>query len=273
MLVSIFIPTYNASACIESTLESVLTQTHSELEVWLVDDCSTDNTREILQKYAKKDTRVKLLLKEKNEGFVPYSWNRVFPLLMGEFTFYMSHDDKIAPDCIEQLVKAQQETDADIIIPDCVFTYEDGRQRSSFATPHTEREILTSQTAFAEMLNYDIPGFALWRTSLIRRIGMPTEAFNSDEGMQRIWALNSKKVVIDPAAKFYYLLTDGSITRGLKPYHQTGLKTQKRLFIASLRALTFLIAPKSFIRFSWQYLKSWRYLTSHKYKKIKIAFL
>lgn len=264
MTVSIFIPTYKATGCIDETLKSVLAQTHSDLEVWVVDDCSPDNTPQILDAWAAKDSRVHILHKEKNEGFVPCSWNHVFPLLKGEFTFYMSHDDKIAPDCIEQLVKAQQETGADIVIPDCVFTYEDGRQRSSFATPHTQRETLSPKSAFAEMLNYDIPGFALWRTSLIRKIGMPVEAFNSDEGMQRIWALNSNKVVIEPAAKFYYLLTEGSITRGLKPYHLTGLKTQKRLFIAALQAFTFMNYPKSFVRFSWQYLKSWRYLTSHK---------
>lgn len=262
MLVSIFIPTYNAKSCIDETLKTVLAQTHSDLEVWVVDDCSPDNTPQILDAWAARDSRVHILHKEKNEGFVPCSWNHVFPLLKGEFTFYMSHDDKIAPDCIERLVKAQQETEADIVIPDCVFTYEDGRQRSSFATPHTQRETLSPKAAFAQMLNYDIPGFALWRTSLIRKVGMPTEAFNSDEGMQRIWALNSNKVVIEPAAKFYYLLTDGSITRGLKPYHLTGLKTQKRLLSAALKNGTWWQNPSSVIKFAWQYQKSYRYLHS-----------
>lgn len=258
MLVSIFIPTYNASACIESTLDSVLTQTHSELEVWLVDDCSTDNTPEILQKYAEKDSRVKLLFKEKNEGFVPYSWNRVFTLLNGEFTFYMSHDDKISPDCIERLVKTQRETGADTIIPDCVFTYEDGTKKSTLSSSFT----LSSNSAFAKMLNYDIPGFALWRTLLIKQIGMPTDAWNADEGMQRIWALNCRNgVSLCPDAKFYYYLTDASITRGLKPYHITGLKTQRHLLRAAFTHLIFLTHPLPVIRFAWQYLRSWRYLT------------
>lgn len=265
MLVSVFIPTYNATGCIDETLKSVLSQTHSDLDVWVVDDCSPDNTPQILDAWAARDSRVHILHKEKNEGFVPCSWNHVFPLLKGEFTFYMSHDDKIAPDCIERLVKAQQETGADIVIPDCVFTYEDGHHRSSFATPHTQRETLSPKAAFAQMLNYDIPGFALWRTSLIRKVGMPTEAFNSDEGMQRIWALNSSKVVIEPAAKFYYLLTEGSITRGLKPYHQTGLLTQRRLFSAVFAYGIWWRYPKQVLRFLWQYLKSYVYLKKHLY--------
>lgn len=258
MLISIFIPTYNAASCIEKTLQSVLCQTYSDLEIWLVDDCSTDNTREILQNLAEHDSRVKLLFKERNEGFVPYSWNRVFPLLKGEFSFYMSHDDQISSDCIERLVRTQQETGADTIIPDCVFTYEDGIQKSSLS-PSLSLS-LSSKEAFAKMLNYDIPGFALWRTSLIREIGMPTEAFNSDEGMQRIWALNSNKVAIDCSAKFYYLLTEGSITRGLKPYHLTGLKTQERLLKTAVRYGIWWRFPKETLRFAWQYLKSYIYL-------------
>ena len=266
MKVSIFIPTFNAASCIEKTLRSVLEQTYSDLEVWIVDDCSTDNTREILQKQAEQDSRVKLLFKEKNEGFVPYSWNRVFPLLNGEFTFYMSHDDQISPDCIERLVRTQQETAADTVIPDCVFTYEDGRQKSSLYSPYgscsskASSSSLSSKVAFAKMLNYDIPGFALWRTSMIREIGMPTEAFNSDEGMQRIWALKSNKVAIDGSAKFYYLLTAGSITRGLKTFHLTGLKTQKRLLKTAIGSGIWLKHPKEVLRFAWQYLKSYRYL-------------
>lgn len=266
MKVSVFIPTYNAASCIEKTLRSVLEQTYSNLEVWIVDDCSTDNTREILRAQAEQDSRVRLLFKEKNEGFVPYSWNRVFPVLNGEFTFYMSHDDQISPDCIERLVRTQQKTGSDTVIPDCVFTYEDGHQKSSlssyspFGSCSSKALSLSSKEAFAKMLNYDIPGFALWRTSMIREIGMPTEAFNSDEGMQRIWALKSNKVAIDGSAKFYYLLTDGSITRGLKPYHITGLKTQERLLKETFSNGIWWRYPKESFRFAWLFLKSYRYL-------------
>jgi teichuronic acid biosynthesis glycosyltransferase TuaG len=74
MLISIFIPTYNAEKCIDKTLESVLGQTYSDLEVWVVDDCSTDGTLQKLGKWQERDKRVHVLTKEKNEGFVPYCW-------------------------------------------------------------------------------------------------------------------------------------------------------------------------------------------------------
>ena len=273
MLVSVFIPTYNASACIDGTLQSVLGQSYQELEVWVVDDCSTDDTVAKLQQWQKCDARVHLLTKEQNEGFVPYSWNRVAPLMKGDFVFYMSHDDRLGTDCIELLVRAQQQTGVDMVIPDCVFTYDDGRQVSQLSIANCQLSIISSRQAFARMLNYDIPGFALWRTSLIRPENyqlsiinsqlavMPTDAWNGDEGMQRIWALNSRHgVALCPEAKFFYHITEASITKGLKPYHITGLRTQHRLFVAALKAGIWLQYPRAFVRFAWQYLKSYLYL-------------
>lgn len=260
MLISIFIPTYNAERCIGQTLQSVLGQTYREIEVWVVDDCSTDGTLALLREWQERDSRLHVLAKEQNEGFVPFSWVRVMPLLRGEFTLYMSHDDWLSADCVERLVMAQRETLADAVIPEVLFVYDDGTERSAFAANASAMKI-GRREAFAQMLNYDIPGFALWRTELVRRVGMPTEAWNSDEGMQRIWALNcGQGVAICPSAKFYYRVTASSITKGLKPYHLTGLKTQRRLLWAALSSATWISHPKIFVCFVWQYLKSAVYL-------------
>lgn len=259
MLVSIFIPTYNAINCIAQTLDCVLAQTHTDLEVWVVDDCSTDGTQDLLRQYANTDNRVKLILKDKNEGFVPYSWNRVFPLLKGEYSFYLSHDDTLSLDCIESLVETQHQTGAECIIPTV--------KMGEISVNHYKDTLISGKEAFAKMLNYDIPGFALWKTELIKGIGMPTEAWNSDEGMQRIWVLNCSKVAFCPKAIFYYYLTQDSITKGLKPYHLTGLKTQQRLLKAIAKSGVFIRFPKEVISFTWQYFKSYIYLT----RKLKNA--
>lgn len=260
MLVSVFIPTYNAHSCIDATLTSILQQTYAELEVWVVDDCSSDDTVQLLRQWQQRDNRVHVLTKDRNEGFVPYSWVRILPMLRGKFTLYLSHDDYLAPDCIEQLVQAQRETGADAVIPDVVFVQEsDGSERHSFSDG--ENLTITARQAFSRMLNYDIPGFALWRTSLIRQVGMYTEAWNSDEGMQRLWALHcTQGVTLCPSARFYYFITSSSITKGLKPYHITGLLTQRRLLMAALRTGLCFSAPRNFFRFVRQYIKSAIYL-------------
>ena len=266
-MVSIFIPTYNANpSLLEETLQSVLQQTCADLDIWLVDDASTDATPQLLDQWAARDARIHVIHKEQNEGFVPYSWNRVFPHLQGEWTLYMSHDDLLAPDSIEQLLSEAEREEVDCVIPTCIGFEQNylGPEASLDGFNHKnhfdKREELSGQQAFARMLNYDIPGFALWRTSLIREQGMPTEAFNSDEGMQRIWALHSRKVILCPAARFYYRIVAGSITKGLKPYHRTSLLTQRRLLRTSVDAGIWWRYPMPVLRFYVQYLRSWRYL-------------
>ena len=117
--------------------------------------------------------------------------------------------------------------------------------------------IITGRNAFNLMLNYDIPGFALWKTSLIRELGMPTESFNSDECMQRLWVLQCKKVAFCPDAKFYYRMSGNSIGKGLRPYHFGSLLTQRKLFKAILR--NGVISVNAF-RFFLQWIRSEVYL-------------
>lgn len=235
MSVSIFIPTYNVSAeLLNDTISSVISQTYKNIEVWCVDDASTDDTPERLDEWARQDDRIHVIHKE-HGGNVPYSWNAVLPKLNGEFTLYMSHDDLISNDCIELLVRAQERTGADCVIPTCVgFESDNLNPEARFEAFNKKSDVsdrtnMTGVDAFFTMLDYSIPGFALWRTSLIRSCGMPTESFNSDEGMQRIWASRCKIVSFEDKAKFYYRMVEGSITRGLKPYHYASLLTDARI--------------------------------------------
>lgn len=66
--VSVIMPAYNAEATIAASIESVLNQTHENLELLVVNDCSKDNTAEIVREYAARDGRVRFLENEKNSG-------------------------------------------------------------------------------------------------------------------------------------------------------------------------------------------------------------
>ena len=69
-LVSICIPTYNGSSYIEETLECVINQTYSNIEIIITDDSSTDDTALICKRYAKKDQRIKFYQNEINLGLI-----------------------------------------------------------------------------------------------------------------------------------------------------------------------------------------------------------
>ena len=67
-LVSIVTPSYNCAAFIGETIDSILAQTYQNWELIITDDCSTDNSREIIEKYSSQDSRIKLLKLNENSG-------------------------------------------------------------------------------------------------------------------------------------------------------------------------------------------------------------
>jgi glycosyltransferase involved in cell wall biosynthesis len=93
-LVSVCIPSYNASRYIGATIKSVLDSTHSNLEVIVNDDASTDNTREIVASFG--DERIRFFQNESNLG-VPRNWNRALKRAAGEFVGLLNHDDLYGP--------------------------------------------------------------------------------------------------------------------------------------------------------------------------------
>jgi len=93
-LVSICIPSYNASRYIGETIKSVLDSTYSNLEIIVNDDASTDNIREIVETIS--DGRVRVFQNESNVG-VPKNWNRAWEKASGEFIGLLNHDDLYGP--------------------------------------------------------------------------------------------------------------------------------------------------------------------------------
>ncbi|MFS2806426.1 glycosyltransferase family 2 protein [Parabacteroides distasonis] len=67
-LVSIITPSYNSALFIAETIESILSQTYPYWELLITDDCSTDRSIEVIERYVRKDSRIKLFRLEKNRG-------------------------------------------------------------------------------------------------------------------------------------------------------------------------------------------------------------
>ena len=97
-LVSVIIPTYNAEKWIRKTVDSVLAQTYSPIEVILVDDCSQDRTREILSSFA---NRIKVIKNNSNQG-VSVSRNLAIEASQGDYIALLDHDDLWHPQKLEK---------------------------------------------------------------------------------------------------------------------------------------------------------------------------
>lgn len=92
-LVSIIMPAYNSSKYIGEAIESVRSQSISNWELIIIDDCSSDDTYSIAKKYSDLDTRIKVIRQEKNLGVVK-SRNYGLKIANGEFVAFLDSDDK-----------------------------------------------------------------------------------------------------------------------------------------------------------------------------------
>ena len=102
-LVSIITPTFNSVKYIEDTIKSVITQTYSSWEMNIVDDCSTDDTREIVNKWCKKDSRIRLSKLDQNQG-ASAARNMSLSQASGRFIAYLDADDIWSPQKLEKQV-------------------------------------------------------------------------------------------------------------------------------------------------------------------------
>lgn len=100
-LISIITPTYNCGKFIVETIDSVIKQTYQNWELIIVDDCSLDNTKELVREYTKQDNRIKYHLLEKNSG-AAIARNKAMELASGTYMAFLDSDDLWPEDKLER---------------------------------------------------------------------------------------------------------------------------------------------------------------------------
>ena len=104
-LVSIITPCYNAERFIRETIESVIAQTYTNWEMIIVDDCSKDNSAEIIKEYAAKDSRIKYLKTEKPSGSPTLPRNIGIQNAKGRYIAFLDSDDIFCPRKLDNQLK------------------------------------------------------------------------------------------------------------------------------------------------------------------------
>ncbi|MBU6339210.1 MAG: glycosyltransferase [Rickettsiales bacterium] len=111
--ISVIIPVYNAREYLGRCLDSVCNQTLEDVEIICVDDCSTDNSLEILEKYGAKYKNLKVVHLEKNQG-ESIARNTGLKLAKGEYIAFVDNDDEIDLNFYEKLYEKASSTSSDI---------------------------------------------------------------------------------------------------------------------------------------------------------------
>lgn len=213
--VTVIVPVYNGAKHISRTLESLLAQTWDDFEILCVDDCSNDNSIDILNEWAARDARLKVFKTPANMGSAPKVINFVLPFMSGSHFVYSSQDDLFSTDWLEKMASRARETGADAVLPDVVLFHEAKPQLdiSLIGIEGDRSVVLSGAEAVIKSLDWSIPANALWRAELIRKVGFDEFAINSDEYSARRFFNVCNKVVFSGGQFFYRQDNEEAVTK------------------------------------------------------------
>jgi glycosyltransferase involved in cell wall biosynthesis len=128
--ISILVPVYNTEDYLDECLNSIVEQTYKDFEVICINDGSTDNSRDIIQSYVKKDYRFKLIDKE-NSGYGA-SMNRGLDEARGCYIAFLESDDFFAPEMLLKLHTVIKQYDAQVAKANCYHYWSTPQKKNTF---------------------------------------------------------------------------------------------------------------------------------------------
>ncbi|MDR1527430.1 MAG: glycosyltransferase [Dysgonamonadaceae bacterium] len=206
--VSVIVPVYNVAKYLPACIDSIVSQSLQDIEIICINDGSTDHCAEILEQYARKDSRVQVIT-QTNQG-LSNARNTGIARAQGEYVGLVDSDDVILPDFFEKLYSAAKKQDADIAVTN-IRRFSFGRYKLRYY----EEKVYTG--AQAKMDAADIPRYnyvwnKIYRKSALRYFfteGIYYEDIN--------WSIkvvyDANKLVTVPDTAYYYRKLSQSIVR------------------------------------------------------------
>ncbi len=182
-LLSIIIPIYNVEKYLERCINSVLDQTYQNLQIILVDDGSTDGSRDICDKYKILDARIRVI--HKSNGGAADARNKGLQIAEGEYIGFVDADDYVALDMYERLYDALEERGCDIACCGRINRF-DKSVKSRLRIDYTKKcvTLLTNKKAMKTLFLYDGIDFSpcdkLFRVKVLKGLQFPTGRSSED---------------------------------------------------------------------------------------------
>ena len=209
-LISVIVPVYNVEDYLEECLESIRQQTYTDIEVILVNDGSTDGSREICEQYCERDSRFKLINQE-NQG-LSEARNVGVRESIGEYIYFVDSDDVIKVDILETLFSFMKD-DVDIVGCNHSTKKED-------LVLQTSTNIVfqgNSSEAISSCLNYQgVTYFAwdkLYRRNLVETVPFLKGLIYEDLYTGMVTLKYIRKIIVIDTIGYYYRIRSDSIMR------------------------------------------------------------
>lgn len=228
--VSIIVPVYNVEGYLERCVESLVNQTHKNIEIILVDDCSTDSSPALCDKLKENDSRIRVVHKEKNEG-LGFARNTGIENACGEYFLFIDSDDYFDLKTIEVTLERLENTNSDICCFFCSDVYKndivsnrvideelifEGKQVVNSFLP---RCIASDESGGEKNIGISA-NMVLYKASLFEnkalRFVSEREYINEDLIFRIELCKHINKAIIIPDNLYFYYHNSGTLTTGYK---------------------------------------------------------
>lgn len=212
--VTILMAVYNAEEYLHKSLDSLLHQTLTDIQIVCIDDASTDSSLKILNEYQEKDKRVNVLHLSKNHGQA-YARNKGIEVATGEYITMLDADDWMSWDALEMCVDVFEKypltdcvlLDVKNVLPDGTTSgyswhYTKGKYQTN---PDGSFVVMSGRDAFMESLNWGIHGVCMDRATLYEKYPYDASSrFFSDDNTARLHFLASREVRCSVGVYYYF---------------------------------------------------------------------
>lgn len=178
ILVSVCIPVYNGEKFLKETIDSVLIQDIDDMEIIVVDDCSTDNSIAIIKSY--NDERIKVYKNYKNMGIVK-NWNKAIEFCNGKYIKILCQDDLLLAGCLKKQIEVLKRNEHIDFVTGCSFIINAEskvifkRINYKMFKGRNNKELL--KTSLKKGNFFGEPSLILFRKRIISQIGMFDDQF------------------------------------------------------------------------------------------------
>jgi glycosyltransferase involved in cell wall biosynthesis len=210
-LVSLIIPIFNVEPYLDACIHSIRGQTYQNLEIILVEDCSTDGSVRALEKHL-ADERVRLLRHERNAG-LSVARNTGIEAAEGDYILFVDSDDLIEPDLVEACVKCALDNEADLVL----FDFKPFPDGAEVRLRRRHSDGLPTQLPARDVTYFALPQFA-WlkfiRAALLQELGLrfPVGYYYEDGPFHWELGLCAERVFHLGAPYYHYRQRATSIT-------------------------------------------------------------
>lgn len=212
MKVSIIVPVFDTSSFLRECLDSLINQSFKDFEIICVNDCSTDNSLEILQEYAEKDSRIKIINHEHNKG-LSAARNSGINEAKGKYVAFVDSDDWVDLNFFEKLYNGITKTNADISAATILRVH---RNLQKIRVKFDEEKTYYSLKDIMEICNIPKCCYVwnkLYKKELIKNIPFKEGAYFEDI----IWTLEvlerTKSLTTVTGTNYYYRANSNSIVK------------------------------------------------------------